>query len=153
MQNDLNINLETISDGFFRYIVKLFQVGFRTSGNLSKMEGVLIKLIKVVQKFPSIASKFLDITKNNTLPTWLFLPYLPHIMHILNNQNMTIYFTEIFLQLAKKYKESFVYQFNVSFETENDCKTPLAKYLFKFLRHAVPLNFEFMDALNQVTHP
>ncbi len=74
-------------------------------------------------------------------------------MHILNNQSVSQYFQDLFEKLALKYPEALLYNFNVIFQFKEECKTDLSNYLYDLMKKKFPHNFQFIDALNVITHP
>jgi len=52
----------------------------------------------------------------------MFLEYLPLMIHIISNERQMPYFKKIFKDFVEKFPQQFVYQFNVTYEDESDCK-------------------------------
>jgi hypothetical protein len=60
-------------------------------------------MLKVVCKQPvTIGPLFRDAIENKVLPVWIFLPFLPQMMHVINNETLVPYFSRLMLQLAEQ---------------------------------------------------
>ncbi|CAD8069351.1 unnamed protein product [Paramecium sonneborni] len=147
-----NISLDMIADQFVRYTINSFKFN---SNQLNKIETLLIKVLKVVQKFPNqIGPVFQDAVEKGHLSTWIFLQYLPQLIHLINDNIRYQYFKKIFDDFVKKYPQQFVYQFNVTYQIRKEFKGDSeASKMFDKLHQQIPKNYAFIEALNQLTHP
>lgn len=101
MNSLFNINIETIADWFVNYTLKVFQYN-------KKSNALLIKTLKFVQKYPHlIGPKFQSAYHSRILKCETFLEFIPHIMHIINNPKLNLYFDQVFMELADH--EQFLY--------------------------------------------
>lgn len=81
-------------------------------------------MIQVVQRFSDkLGPIFRKAIEKKTIPIWAFLTFLPQLMNILNNDNLCQYFDILFYELAEKYSEAFIYQFNIIFPERSVCLT------------------------------
>ncbi|KAL4502183.1 hypothetical protein ABPG72_000418 [Tetrahymena utriculariae] len=118
------------------------------------MSNLVLKMLRIIQQIPNMTGQqFKEAIELQIIPSWIFISFLPQMMHILKKQNLVEFFKPLIKKLAKNYPEALIYQFNTIFSNQATCETALSQEIYEALHKEMPHYYNFMYHLNQITHP
>jgi len=141
---------EAMAMSFLGYAIKSISMGHLDTE-------LALRLIDIVQQYPdTIGPEFSKSIKMEKIPCWIFLKWLPLMMHIFNSP-CAPYFQPLFDKILNLYPDAIIYPFFTTYDDfDEDDKSQNARYIkeFKdqFQDKFSPTN-EFIIQLNNLTYP
>lgn len=122
---------------------------------------LLLRTILLVEHYPLILGpEFQSSIAKGSIPLYLFLKWLPQMMHFLQDPSLYQSFEPVFMGLAQKYPQALLYPFHINnqrlFMPEEEIKETKDSFLFELkevLLKGFPGFEDFVKGLNVLTHP
>lgn len=135
---------EKLVDLFMKRVIEGFRLGVRE-------DRILLKLVRLVEKFPKILGESFKEAVEKDIPSWVFLKWVPQFLHVIRNPNLIDFFKPLFRNLARLYPQIVSYHFNVFCDGEKE--GDFIKEMKGILEEGFPCCKDFIASLNLLTHP
>lgn len=144
-QNDpSDLGEEKLVDLFMKRVIEGFRLGVRE-------DRLLLKLVRLVEKFPKILGESFKEAVEKDIPSWVFLKWVPQFLHLIRNPSLIDFFKPLFRNLARLYPQIISYHFNVFCDGEKEGE--FMREMRGILEEGFPCCKDFIDSLNLLTHP